>query len=384
MKRILCAGLLLALQSMLVAGAYEADIHYSTTYVLARAVGWSPADALTIASANQGVDENEDTVAALEVDSAPGNAHAGYAAGSLHQADKNLRFHCFGGTRETAGRMSADVLRVLSGLFAEVPQHDEGPRHRAGRLIALGTALHCQQDAHAHIGFGGTCGSYAGSCYGHTYQTFFDQLIFGLLRKHYYNPDHPGVSGQQLLAALNGTARELLVRRPAASGRAIPPQELAALSQRLRASGLELPDALRRECNRYIAGQWLFGFFQSSRARWSSRDSMEKLGPAIATACRNPSLASALVISIPPPRFPRLNSDASPYLVEADGSYQLLNEGGSNDSASGVRVANVAALSPEHHTAKAKLQLSHWRQLLALPVTVQVALLADGRHLDAP
>ncbi|MEO8064473.1 MAG: DUF6765 family protein [Pseudomonadota bacterium] len=43
------------------AKAYEADIHYSTTYVLASAAGWVEADALTIASANQGVDENQDT-----------------------------------------------------------------------------------------------------------------------------------------------------------------------------------------------------------------------------------------------------------------------------------------------------------------------------------
>ena len=71
MKGILCACLLASLEVTAVAQAYEADIHYSTTYALARAVGWSEADALTIASANQGVDENQDTVAALEVDTIP-------------------------------------------------------------------------------------------------------------------------------------------------------------------------------------------------------------------------------------------------------------------------------------------------------------------------
>ena len=69
MKGFFCACLLVSLQAMCPAQAYEADVHYSTTFVLARAVGWSEADALTIASANQGVDENQDTVAALEVDS---------------------------------------------------------------------------------------------------------------------------------------------------------------------------------------------------------------------------------------------------------------------------------------------------------------------------
>ena len=175
MKGILCACLLVSLQLMSPAQAYEADIHYSTTYALARAVGWSEADALTIASANQAVDENQDTVAALEVDTIP--------ISSLRQAEKNLRFHCFSKTRGQAGQISADVRKVISGHFAEVPDHDEDPRRNARRLIALGVALHCQQDAYSHAGFGGSCGSYPGSCYGHTYQTFFDQVAFRLIKE---------------------------------------------------------------------------------------------------------------------------------------------------------------------------------------------------------
>src|SRR3954468_10664522 len=103
MEGILCACLFVSLRSLTVAHAYEADIHYSTTYVLARAAGWQQADALTIASANQGVDENQDTVAALEVDTTPGPSFAGYVMSSLHQAEKNLRFHCFSKTRGPAG-----------------------------------------------------------------------------------------------------------------------------------------------------------------------------------------------------------------------------------------------------------------------------------------
>ena len=162
MKGFLCACLLVSLQSMTAARAYEADIHYSTTYVLARAVGWSEADARTIASANQGVDENQDTVAALEVDTTPSPSFAGYVTSSLHQAEKNLRFHCFSKTRGQAGQISADVLEVISGHFAGVPDHDEDPRRNTRRLIALGVALHCQQDAYSHAGFGGSCGAYAG------------------------------------------------------------------------------------------------------------------------------------------------------------------------------------------------------------------------------
>jgi hypothetical protein len=362
MKGFLCACLLVSLPS--VTQAYEEDIHYSSTYVLARAVGWSEADALTIASANQGVDENQDTVAALEVDSTP--------ASSIHQAEKNLGFHCFSKTRGQAGQISADVRKVISAHFAEVPDRDADPRRNTRRLIALGVALHCQQDAYAHVGFGGSCGSYSGSCYGHTHQTFLDQVVFGLLGKHHHNPDHPGVSGQWLLEALQGTVSELAVRRPKSSLRSIPANALIALSDNLRGSGLDLPDELRRECNRYIAGKWLFDFFHSGSRTQNSRDTLEKLAPGVAGTCKHASLASATIVRIPDPRFPRLKPDASPYQVSADGTYQLVRDGDFDVS---------LPPDPNYNTDKVKVQLSHWSQLLALPLMAQVALLsADGNR----
>ena len=369
MKGILCACLLVTLQATTVTLAYEADIHYSTTYVLARAAGWSEADALTIASANQGVDENQDTVAALEMDTTPGPSFAGYVPDSLHQADKNLRFHCFSNTRGQAGEIHADVLEVISDHFAGVPDRDEDPRRNARRLIALGVALHCQQDAYSHLGFGGSCGPYSGSCYGHAYQTFLDQVVFGLLKKHQYNPDHPSVSGQWLLKALQGTASELAVRRAKSLG-SIPAGELVALSDELRRSGLELPDEVRRECNRYVAGKWLFEFFHSGGRTQNSREALEKLAPEVARTCKNASLASATVVSIPAPRFPRLNPDASPRLVRADGTYQLLRDGDFDVSLPAV---------PDYNTHNVKVQLSHWSQLLALPLMAQVARPSAGK-----
>jgi len=357
MKGFLCACLLVSLQAMTVAQAYEADIHYSTTYVLARAVGWSEADALTIASANQGVDENQDTIAALEVETTPGPSLAGYVTSSLHQAEKNLRFHCFSKTRGQAEQISADVLEVISGHFAGVPDRGEGPERNARRLIALGTALHCQQDAYSHVGFGGSCSSYSGSCYGHTHQTFLDQVVFGLLKKHYFNPDHPGVSGQWLLETLQGTASQLAAHRPKDSLRSIPANALVALSAALRGSGLELPDEVRRDCNRYIAGKWLFDFFHSGSRTKNRPDTLEKLAPEVAGTCRNASLASATIVRIPDPRFPRLNPDASPYRVRADGTYQLVRDGDFDES-----------LLPNYNKHNTRIQLSHWNQLLALPL----------------
>jgi hypothetical protein len=374
MKGILCACLLVSLQAISPARAYEADVHYSTTYVLARAVGWSEADARTIASANQGVDENQDTVAALEVDTTPSPSLAGYVMSSPRQAQKNLRFHCFSKTRGQADRISADVLEVISGHFAGVPHHDEGPRKNARRLIALGVALHCQQDAYSHAGFGGSCGSFPGSCYGHTHETFFDQVAFRLLGKHYYDPDHPGVSGERLLEALQGTAGELAARRPRASLRSIPGKELAALSDALRASGLELPDDVRRSCNRHIAGKWLFDFFRARGRTQSSPDTVEKLAPEVAGTCRNASLASATIVRIPEARFPRLNPDASPYLVRADGTYQRVREGDFDVSLPAIKAEGTAGRVPNYNTHKLKVQLSHWSQLLSLPPAAQIAL----------
>jgi len=376
MKGILCACLLASLQSM-TAEAYEADIHYSTTYVIARAVGWPESDALTIASANQGVDENQDTVAALEMDTTPRPSVAGYVTSSLHQAEKNLRFHCFSRNPGQAGRISADVIEVIAAHFAEVPHGDDEPRRNTKRLIALGIALHCQQDAYSHAGFGGSCGTYPGSCYGHTYQTFLDQALFGLLKKHQYNPDHPGVSGERLREVLERTASALAARRPQAGSSSIPTKELVALSDELRASGLDLPDEIRRECNRYIAGKWLADFFQSTRKQ-SGPDRLQKLAPEVANTCRNASLASATIVRIPDAHFPRLKSDGTPSLVRADGSYQLLRVGEVDVSLPSLHAEGSTTLIPDYNTHKVKVQLSHWSQLLALPGMAEAAKVAAG------
>jgi hypothetical protein len=365
MKGIFCACVLVSLQWMSPARAYEADIHYSTTYVLARAVGWSEADARTIASADQGVDENQDTVAALEVDTMASPSIAGYVTSSLRQAEKNLRFHCFSKTRGQAGQISADVREVISRHFAEVPDHEDDPRANATRLIALGVALHCQQDAYSHAGFGGSCGPYPGSCYGHTHETLFDHVAFRLLGKHYFDPDHPGVSGAQVLEALQGTTSALAARAPKASSRSIAADQLVALSAALTGSGLELPDEVRRDCNRYIAGKWLFDLFHTRGETQHGPDTLETLAPDVAGTCKNASLGSATMVRIPAPQFPRLNADASPYLVKADGTYRQVRDGDFEFSSPRV---------PNYNSRKVKLQLSHWSQLLALPLTAQVAL----------
>jgi hypothetical protein len=86
------------------------------------------------------------------------------------------------------------------------------------------------------------------------------------------------------------------------------------------------------------------------------------------------SLASATIVSIPDPRFPRLNPDASPYLVKADGAYQRVRGGEFDVSLPAIKAEGIAGRVPNYNTHKVKVQLSHWSQLFALPATMQVAL----------
>src|SRR6185503_4869846 len=125
-----------------------------------------------------------------------------------------------------------------------------------------------------------------------------------------------------------------------------------------RGSGLELPDEVRRDCNRYLAGKWLFDFFHGGGRRQNFPDTLETLAPRVAATCMNASLAGATIVRIPEPRFPRLNPDASPHLVKADGTYQRVRGGDLDISPPSL---------PNYRLRKVKVQLSHWSQLLAVP-----------------
>jgi hypothetical protein len=134
------------------------------------------------------------------------------------------------------------------------------------------------------------------------------------------------------------------------------------LSKALRESGLDLPDDLRRRCNRHIAGQWLHGFLHAGRKATSITEPVVRLSPAVAATCRNASLASATIAKIPDPRFPRLNADASPYLVRADGTYWLVREGAYASAAPRIHAHGT----PDHNPSRIRVQLAHWSQLPAL------------------
>jgi hypothetical protein len=140
---------------------------------------------------------------------------------------------------------------------------------------------------------------------------------------------------------------------------------------------------VRRDCNRYIAGKWLFDFLHSGSRTKNSPGTLETLAPEVAATCKNASLASATVVAIPDPRFPRLKPDASPYLVSADGSYQQVRGGDLGVSPPGIHARGIAALLPDYGPHKVKVQLSHWSQLFALPPATQVARSSEDRKRKA-
>jgi hypothetical protein len=107
----------------------------------------------------------------------------------------------------------------------------------------------------------------------------------------------------------------------------------------------------------------LFDFLHARGMTRSPLDSTERLAPQVAVTCENPSLASATIVRIPDAGYPRLKPDASPYLVRADGSYQLLHGGD----------LHVAGAVADYHTRGVRLQLSHWSHVLALPLMTRVA-----------
>ena len=110
-------------------GLYEQDVHFDLTQALAYAAGYSGAQSMTIASADQGVDEDRDT-----------NPWNGYGfLGSGARGD----FHFTTSERRAEMWNSFEsIADVGGGLGGE----------------ALGVYLHAEQDSYSHAGFGSLFG----------------------------------------------------------------------------------------------------------------------------------------------------------------------------------------------------------------------------------
>lgn len=111
--------------------AYEEDTHFLMTYVACRSVGFTHAEALTVAAVNQGMDDSKYTVA----NHGPGEA--------VPQATNQWLWHAL----DRLGRMKAKgIVRRKEHLFHVAVSRGT----RRERLLYLGAFFHYQQDTWAH------------------------------------------------------------------------------------------------------------------------------------------------------------------------------------------------------------------------------------------
>lgn len=107
--------------------AYEEDTHFLMTYVICRAAGMTEAEALVVASVDQGMDDSKDTNA---IDNGPNVLEQWI----WHAIDR-------GGDMKAAG-----VIGRRDALFNDAINE----RDTRNRLIRLGIFFHFQQDTWAH------------------------------------------------------------------------------------------------------------------------------------------------------------------------------------------------------------------------------------------
>ena len=96
--------------------SYNADVHYDLTYVLALKAGFTPADAEKVAKCDQGVDDDQSTVAT--------------ASGTLSKTSSNFRYHFV--ERATLSDLWHKKIKTTSNL------------------CNLGVFLHALQDNFSH------------------------------------------------------------------------------------------------------------------------------------------------------------------------------------------------------------------------------------------
>ncbi len=359
------------------AHAYEVDIHYSATFAIARAVGWSDEDALLIASANQGVDENKETVAALEIDAIALLGTRGFYPTSLvHQAEKNFKFHCFSKVQDQAnGDIAENVLKTFNELSSSAPSKTQNKFWRTYFLTAVGVALHCLQDAFSHNGYGGKCGAYDGSCTGHTIDSFKDAIAYTVNKtKHMKNPDHPAVLSGRVLWALRATAYWLTKyytfykdrHIPDGNVPPVPDNDLIDLANALEGSGKISSDDDRRSCNRYLVAKWLYGMI-ARKGNTQTKDTE----PVPANLSCN-GLDGAFRVKIPDAKYPRMDKNASPRGVTEAGGYDQVGGPNSFDVWIPMIEHNQTANAASLGTYTFKVQVDRAQQLVGLAMLMQV------------
>lgn len=326
--------------------AYEADVHYYATFALALMSGWSWKDARVIASADQGVDENKRTVAALDTDATiSAGVPLKVTIGIVHQAPQNFEFHSFSPEDDRdKGLFFAPVTGALEQCGKRVSDLLKDPIHArndaaeyARTVIAIGVYMHCYEDMASHYAYGGVCPpglkKYPGSCMGHTLDSVLDQLE---QKTHFrgkpLNPDNPIVKPlndiRKVFADSAGTLASSHERLYGGTDHSIEAYDSAMdlATKVLRDPHVDaLPDMQRIECNRERIGAWLY-------------DRLEKTGrlceiprAAITHFPNDKCSAGGAGVVIPQPSYPRLDRFAAPVHVENTGQYVSTVDGNTFD-----------------------------------------------------
>lgn len=301
--------------------AAESDFHYHVTFAVALAVGWSWAEARVIASANEAVDENEETVASLELTP---------LTKTPHQSPKSFRFHCFSKTNDRrASRRDdrnpdvKDNLNFLEGRAQEAIDRAKQNNAKADvtqALVAIGIYLHCQQDSWFHSGFGGQWD-------GHAWETLLAMISIGS------DPDHPAARPAKTAKALDET-REKLANFLAYwqdSKSEITALDLSLIKKFLtHPATKKMGSRERQRCHERLVGRWL-------HAHLSQKDQLSQvpahnigndLSYGLSAACRRVYQQVFLSLSpeqwIEPPAWiiPILDLDGRPLGVRPDGTYE--------------------------------------------------------------
>ena len=250
-----------------VAGGFQADIHYDTTFAIALATGWSWQDAKLIASTNIAVDENFDTRPSIQIsEGSPYDEPQSFNSDSIRSvipqtfgrlaafanypaalALQDFYFHCFSRNKDNRKKRNPDVLTRLGGLEGDVLQKIDtararpSPGSRNKALIAIGVYLHCQQDSWSHSGYGG-------EPLGHV--------------KDGSRPDNPANDRDVTVNALTETVNKLNLFRERLDR--TKPLELSAVArdelfESLSAEGaLRMSDVDRRTCYRDLVQFWSY------------------------------------------------------------------------------------------------------------------------------
>jgi hypothetical protein len=230
------------------ARAYNEDVHYGATFVLALTLGMKWEQALTVSSANQAVDQSLFTKPTEHaVWKSPTGAkepsQRNFGPLSLGLSLQDYVFHCFSPEPDTRGERHARVMENLERLekradtLIEMSKTSDDAADKSRALVAIGIYLHCQQDSWSHSGYGG-------NPLGHVY----DDLAWK-------SPDDTSQYPRLTTKALWETAAKLkmFTIRLGRKTTDVSDVELAELFKALTDS--DSPD--RQTCNRKISEYWL-------------------------------------------------------------------------------------------------------------------------------